>query len=87
VIKLARENLRAIFNAQKKMISIAFDGLLEEFTLENLMFMTNCQEEFKRVQFILRKGQFKPIISVNNETNVKRDANYDSEDPDLYSEI
>ena len=55
VIKLARENLRTILS-QKKMLTIAFDGLLEEFTLEHLIFMTSCQEEYKRVQFILRKG-------------------------------
>ena len=40
VIKLARENLRALFSGQTKTFQIAFDGLLEEFTLEHLMFMT-----------------------------------------------
>jgi hypothetical protein len=49
--------------------------------------MTNSHEEYKRVQFILRKGQFKLIFSENQEKVEKKAANYDSEDPDNYSQI
>ena len=87
VVKLARENLRAMFLGQSKILQIAFDGLLDEFTIDHLLFMTSCHEEYKRVQFILKKGQFKAMVHEHNEKREKRDANYDSEDPENYNEI
>lgn len=87
VIKLVRENLRSMFVEQTKIFKFAFDGLLEEFALEHLMFITGSQEEYKRVQFILRKGQFKSMVHEHHEKREYRDVNYDSEDPDNYSEI
>ena len=87
MIKLARENLRAMFQCQQKILQIAFDGLLEEFTIEHLLFMTSSHEEYKRVQFILKKGQFKSVVHEHTEKREKRDVNYDSEDPNNYSEL
>lgn len=49
--------------------------------------MTGSHEEYKRVQFILKKSQFKSVVHEHKETRENKDANYDSEDPDNYSDI
>lgn len=96
VIKVARENLCSHFASQRKFIERDLDGLLEEHTVEQLLFLTSSHDEYKRVLGILKKTALKThyldskVEGSEGDSTKKRvllDANYDSEDPEEHKHI
>jgi hypothetical protein len=71
------------------------DGLLEQQSIENLLFMTNNFDEYKKVLSILKKHNFKVnYLNAKAENSEgysalrrKTDVNYDSDDPAEYRSI
>lgn len=60
VLRLARENLRSHFLCQTKALQRDLEGLLEEHSIDQLLFLTSSQDEYKRVWHLLKKGPLKP---------------------------
>lgn len=63
VLKLARENLSSHFWSQKKNWLRDLDGLLQEHSFENLMFLSGTQQEYKLIHRVLKKQAFKVTYS------------------------
>jgi hypothetical protein len=71
------------------------DGMLEEQSIDNLLFMTKNYDEYKKVLSILKKHNFK-VSYLNAKAGGsegysamrrKTDINYDSDDPSEYRSI
>jgi len=60
VLRLARENLRSHFLCQTKNFYKDLEGFLEEHTVDQLLFLTSGQDEYKKVWHLLKRGPLKP---------------------------
>ena len=97
VLRLARENLRSHFLCQTKALQRDLEGLLEEHTVDQLLFLTSSEDEYKKLWLLLKRGPLKPryvpstspqkAAKVKDSHPSKRDADHDSEDPDEYKDI
>ena len=62
-----------------------FDGLIEQYSMEQLMAITSSKDEYKRVLLILKNKAFKTTYQLEaNLDKPKRADDYDSEDPAEY---
>ena len=66
VLRLARENLRSHFISQNKAFLADLDSLTEEHSLDELLWMTSSNEEYKFVRHLLKKGLYKTRYNEKN---------------------
>ena len=90
-IKITRENLASHFSSQTKNLMIDLDGINGEYSLKQLLYITQNQHEYKIVLNTLRKNTFKVNFNLAQREEMKdyqkKDKDYDSEDPDQYKDI
>ena len=67
VLRLARENLRSHFVSQRKAFEADLDSLTEEHSLDQLLWMTSSNEEYKFVWRLLKKGLYKIRYNEQNQ--------------------
>ena len=88
VLKVARENIHSQFFAQMKNLMIDLDGLLEEYKIDELLYLTSNFDEYKKVLGILKKGGFKTNYTVEDvQKNKKESKDYDSDEPEQYKDL
>jgi hypothetical protein len=83
---MARENLHNHVQAQVKQFQMELDGIIEQYSLDSLMYMTSSEAEYKKVAHILKKGAFK-IAYPPERFDQKKPENYDSDDPAEYKDL
>jgi hypothetical protein len=59
VIKMARENLSSHFSSQTKSLTMDLDGLTQEYSLEQLLYITANLVEYKVVLNLIKKNTLK----------------------------